>query len=265
MQPEHSALPMINLSEPLIFVSYAHKNEKFVLPEIERLKQDGYNVWIDEQGIQPASRWQEEIYSAIDQCACVLAFISYEALESQYVGGELNRALKANRNFVCVYLVEIKPSEIMQYEEKWKARRSNKEEWSAKVYERIRIFQGLELYKLHTSRYEADLKQALAKFVASPASRLPQEEERRAVPKLPPTDVGVLPKLVFTATVIFTLACFIFSVVTFGLPFFPSEIPNDPLKNPLAAGLAGSFFLFFTALFGGISYVVHKKYLKEEK
>ena len=45
--------------EPYIFVSYAHEDSDAVYPEIEWLRDQGFNIWYDE-GISPGASWREE-------------------------------------------------------------------------------------------------------------------------------------------------------------------------------------------------------------
>ncbi|MFX1250211.1 MAG: toll/interleukin-1 receptor domain-containing protein [Promethearchaeota archaeon] len=62
-------------SEPFIFVSYSHKDNLIVFPEIRRLQEAGYRIWYDE-GIIAATKMAEAIPTAIDQSAFFLVFIS---------------------------------------------------------------------------------------------------------------------------------------------------------------------------------------------
>lgn len=51
-----------NEQEPYIFISYAHKDEKWVLPLIDGLRQRGFRVWYD-IGIEAGTEWPAIIES----------------------------------------------------------------------------------------------------------------------------------------------------------------------------------------------------------
>lgn len=74
-------IPAYEGKQPYIFVSYAHKNSKQVMPIIESLFSDKYRVWYDE-GIAPGSEWPKNIEEHLKQATAVLVFVSKESLDS---------------------------------------------------------------------------------------------------------------------------------------------------------------------------------------
>ena len=89
---------------PFIFVSYAHKDARFVFPVIDGVSANGYKVWYD-GGIKVSASWTEEIAKAIQTCAVFLAFISKNAMESDFVRREIEFALTIPKKIIIpVYL-----------------------------------------------------------------------------------------------------------------------------------------------------------------
>jgi TIR domain len=47
------------------FISYVHRDLDEVIPFINRLKEDGLNVWLDREALGPGVFWKDEIRHAI--------------------------------------------------------------------------------------------------------------------------------------------------------------------------------------------------------
>ena len=92
--------------ENFIFVSYSHKNTEKVLPVIGELQDLGHRVWYDE-GIDPGTEWADFIASRIEDCACMMAFISQEYLASENCKDELDFARELGKNRMLVYLEDV--------------------------------------------------------------------------------------------------------------------------------------------------------------
>ncbi|MGN1202450.1 MAG: TIR domain-containing protein [Eubacterium sp.] len=93
-------------NEKYIFVSYCHKDKKYVFPIIEQLARDGYRVWYDE-GIDPGSEWPEIIARHLNGSASCIAFISDNSLDSHNCRREINFALLKKKSFISVILEEV--------------------------------------------------------------------------------------------------------------------------------------------------------------
>ena len=91
--------------DPYIFVSYAHRDSKFVFAELENLHNLGYKVWYDE-GIEASSEWPEEIANALIGCKVFLVFISPRSTTSVNCRNEINLALNEGKPFLAVHLEE---------------------------------------------------------------------------------------------------------------------------------------------------------------
>ncbi|MCL2011068.1 MAG: TIR domain-containing protein, partial [Synergistaceae bacterium] len=89
---------------PFIFVSYAHKDARLVFPVIDGVSANGFKIWYD-GGIKVSASWTEEIAKAIQLCAVFLAFISKNAMESDFVRREIEYALTIPKKIIIpVYL-----------------------------------------------------------------------------------------------------------------------------------------------------------------
>jgi len=92
-------------NSPYLFVSYCHKDRRFVFPIIESLVRDGYRIWYDE-GINPGSDWNEVIADHMNRSGLCLAFISENAAASHNCRREINFALLKNKPLLSVFLEE---------------------------------------------------------------------------------------------------------------------------------------------------------------
>jgi len=100
-------------SEKYIFVSYCHKDRRFVFPVIEYLNKAGYRVWFDE-GIDPGTEWPEVIANHLNACAACVAFISENSVQSHNCRREINFALMKGKPFLSVFLEEVRLSVGME-------------------------------------------------------------------------------------------------------------------------------------------------------
>lgn len=90
-----------------VFVSYCRKDQEQVLNVVECLRQAGVSVWIDQEGIEGASFWAEEIVNAIRKCTVFMFMISREGVESSNTNRELAIAAERNLTILPVYLAQI--------------------------------------------------------------------------------------------------------------------------------------------------------------
>lgn len=97
---------------PYIFVSYSHKDRKFIEKAITSLQKNGYRVWFDE-GIEVGTEWPQSIATRIKDCSIFLAFISNNSLASQNCTREINYAIKHRKEPVAIYMEDVYLSEGM--------------------------------------------------------------------------------------------------------------------------------------------------------
>lgn len=91
--------------KPYIFISYAHKDSKTVLPIIDMLRQHDVPVWYDE-GIEAGTEWPAYIEEKLVGCAAVLVFVSPASMQSQNCRNEINLALSLKKDMLTAYLEE---------------------------------------------------------------------------------------------------------------------------------------------------------------
>lgn len=93
-------------TKPYIFISYAHKDSKKVIPIVDRLIKEGYNVWYDE-GIDPGTEWDENIAKHINECSYFVAFVTSAYIDSKNCKDELNFSRDLDKEQLLVYLEEV--------------------------------------------------------------------------------------------------------------------------------------------------------------
>lgn len=103
--------PAYKGDEPYVFVSYAHADSAMVYPMLVDLRDRGVNIWYDE-GIEPGSKWREELSSAIQNADKVLYVASEKSIASPNCEREIDFALSANVPVRVVYIenVELPPA-----------------------------------------------------------------------------------------------------------------------------------------------------------
>ena len=89
--------------DPYIFVSYAHADSEAVYPLLIALRERGVNIWYDE-GIEPGSKWREELSSAIEHADKVLFIVSKKSAASVNCEREIDYALSMSVPVQVVYL-----------------------------------------------------------------------------------------------------------------------------------------------------------------
>ena len=62
--------------ERKIFVSYSREDYGQIFPIVEKLREAGLEVWIDQEGIHGAKLWSQEIVSAIEDSVVLILFDS---------------------------------------------------------------------------------------------------------------------------------------------------------------------------------------------
>ena len=93
-------------TEPYLFLSYSHRNADAAAEAIRYLKAAGFRVWYDE-GVIPATQWDENIAQAIENCDYLIALISEAYLSSANCLDELNYARDRNIPLLLIYLEDV--------------------------------------------------------------------------------------------------------------------------------------------------------------
>lgn len=92
--------------EPYLFLSYSHRNAEAAAEAIRFLKAAGFRVWYDE-GVIPATQWDENIAQAIENCDYLVALISKAYLASSNCLDELNYARDQGIPLLLIYLEDV--------------------------------------------------------------------------------------------------------------------------------------------------------------
>ena len=73
-----SALRLENLprKQEGIFISYAHEDKYIARPLFDRLREEGFPVWIDEKGLEPSDEYDKRIRTAINSCRVFMPLLS---------------------------------------------------------------------------------------------------------------------------------------------------------------------------------------------
>ena len=100
-------------NQPFIFISYAHKDAPQVIPLIRGLQDRGFRVWYD-AGIEAGTEWPEYIAEHLENCSCVIAFISAAALASHNCRREINFAIELGKDPLVVHLEDVHMSAGMR-------------------------------------------------------------------------------------------------------------------------------------------------------
>lgn len=90
---------------PYVFVCYSHEDGDVVFPEIQWLKDQGFNIWFDE-GISPGSQWRDEVAHSIEGASLFLYFASPTSVTSEHCKREINFAIEQKLPILVVHLQE---------------------------------------------------------------------------------------------------------------------------------------------------------------
>src|SRR5688500_1363014 len=91
-----------------VFVSYSHKDSSFIKILKQKLKDSGFDVWIDQELLRPGQDWRDEIDNAIRASFAVLAVMTPQAYKSQYVTYEWAFALGIGKEIIPILLERTK-------------------------------------------------------------------------------------------------------------------------------------------------------------
>jgi len=99
-----------------VFISYAAKDRTRVLDLVDRLRDAGVSVWIDQMGIEGATMWSQEIVAAIRSCNVLILAISENSAGSENVVKEVALASEGRKRILPVYIEQAEIPESMAYQ-----------------------------------------------------------------------------------------------------------------------------------------------------
>jgi len=86
-----------------IFISYSHKDKKYVEKLEQKLKDEGFEVWIDHR-IDYGDEWVKTIQSYLDECDAFIIVMSNSSFESEMVQNEVTRAREMKKAIFPILL-----------------------------------------------------------------------------------------------------------------------------------------------------------------
>ena len=101
---------------PEIFASYSREDQAQVFPIVDKLRERGLNIWIDQEGIHGAKLWSQEIVNAIDSSKVFILFASAKAFLSKNVTKELALASESDKHILPIFIEEAEIPTAMKYQ-----------------------------------------------------------------------------------------------------------------------------------------------------
>ena len=101
---------------PEIFASYSREDQAQVFPIVDKLRERGLNIWIDQEGIHGAKLWSQEIVNAIENSKVFILFASAKAFLSKYVTKELALASESDKHILPIFIEEAEIPAAMKYQ-----------------------------------------------------------------------------------------------------------------------------------------------------
>jgi hypothetical protein len=97
------------------FISYSSRNRLVAQQVVAILTEAGHTVWMDQGGIEGASRWAEEISTALRSSRAVVLLGSKDAFASPHVNREIALAVDEQKPFVPLVIEEAALPPALRY------------------------------------------------------------------------------------------------------------------------------------------------------
>ena len=101
---------------PDIFISYSREDQEHVFPVVDKLRNEGLDIWIDQEGIHGAKLWSQEIVNAIESSKVFILFASTKAFVSKNVTKELALASESDKHILPVFIEDAEIPAAMKYQ-----------------------------------------------------------------------------------------------------------------------------------------------------
>ena len=101
---------------PEIFASYSREDQAQVFPIVDKLRERGLNIWIDQEGIHGAKLWSQEIVNAIESSKVFILFASAKAFLSKNVTKELALASESDKHILPIFIEHAEIPTAMKYQ-----------------------------------------------------------------------------------------------------------------------------------------------------
>jgi hypothetical protein len=99
-----------------LFISYSRQDLKVVDFLVSRLKDDGFDVWIDRENIRAGDLWREKIVRAIKTADAFVLMLSPNSVKSDNVRKEMDLAESTQRGFFPVLLAPVNVPDKLMYQ-----------------------------------------------------------------------------------------------------------------------------------------------------
>lgn len=94
---------------PHIFISYSRRDSDYTLRLAHFLRDEGFDIWIDDRNIGAGDEWQSAIEAGINSCAAMIVVWSRSSKKSKWVNKEI---LRADRMDKTIFPVRIEDAEM---------------------------------------------------------------------------------------------------------------------------------------------------------
>ncbi|MDP4200022.1 MAG: TIR domain-containing protein [Bacteroidota bacterium] len=98
-----------------IFISYSRRDSMHALGLAERLRAEGYSIWMDQTGISGAEKWSAEIVDALEAAHTVILLVSNDSNSSVNVHREISIASEHDKKILPVDIESIPLSRELKY------------------------------------------------------------------------------------------------------------------------------------------------------
>jgi hypothetical protein len=99
-------------ADKYVFISYASDDRAATVETyVKQLREHGYDVWVDREGIIGGESWKQSLANAINQAAVVNLIITPDSVMSKWVHAEVRRARELGKTVLPVMMRELKTDE----------------------------------------------------------------------------------------------------------------------------------------------------------
>lgn len=98
-----ASVPVYEGNEPYVFVSYAHADEKRVLPLLAAMGKMGFRIWYD-YGIGSGKEWADVIADHLKRCSVFMFLASVNSVKSENCLDEISLAKDTRKPSLMVFL-----------------------------------------------------------------------------------------------------------------------------------------------------------------
>ncbi|UCF69420.1 MAG: toll/interleukin-1 receptor domain-containing protein [Acidobacteriota bacterium] len=106
---------MSSPSSESVFVSYSHHDHEFADKLVDWLRQQGFSVWVDRDGIDGGDQFLERIARGMNRADVVIPLLSRNSVASPWVVREVTYALERGKKIIPVFLEFAEIPETLEF------------------------------------------------------------------------------------------------------------------------------------------------------